>query len=383
MRPQPEDAASDPTHLTDAEGRFEIADLAAGRYDLEVRAAGFAPAKVPGVRVPEGAGEVDFGTVVLVLGASIEGWVTDGDGAAIAGADVTADLVRQGFIGVSPSSPQDQTKTDAEGRFVVADLLPGQPVTLAVTKEGYGSESVSDLRPPTDEPLAIVLRPAGRLKGKVVDKRGDPIQGATVMAYPDPRVMASATVVRRQGRPAWARTGVDGRFLIEDVEPGTLQVTADAESYQRQVRQGIEVAAGADLVLDLVLEAGAVVEGTVTTADGAGHQGTCSARAPTASPAATWSPPAARPTSKGTTASPARPPVRPRSPSTTPTGSAWRRASRCGPVPTSSTWCSSAASRSRGRWWPRTEPRWAAPPCRSRRPLSRACPSSPSARHRG
>ncbi len=257
-----------PTYLTGAEGRFEIADLAAGRYDLEVRAAGFAPARVPGVQVTDAERRADFGTVVLVPGASIEGRVTDAGGAAVADAEITLDTGRQGFMAVSPPEPTEAAKTDKRGRFVVADLLPGQPVTLIVSKQGYGSEVVTSLRPPTEEPLAIVLEAAGRIKGKVVDTRDNPIRGARVMARPDHRAMTPAMMMRQRGRSTWDSTGADGSFLIEDVQPGTQQVTVDADGYQQQVRTGIEVAAGGELELELVLDAGAVVEGTVTTADG-------------------------------------------------------------------------------------------------------------------
>ncbi len=264
------DPPDEPTWLTDAEGRFEIADLAAGRYDLEVRASGFAPARVPGVRITDDHPRADFGTVVLVPGASIEGRVTDPDGVAVAGAEISIDTGRhRSFISARHSSEEQvQARTDDRGRFVVEDLLPGQPVTLFVTKEGYGSESVAGLLPPPEEPLAIVLRVSARLKGKVVDQQGDPIRDARIMAHVDRSVMmASGTMSQRQ-RPVWAQTGADGSFVVEDVEPGTLQVTANAEGYQQQVHAGIELAAGTEREIDFVLEAGAVVEGTVTTADG-------------------------------------------------------------------------------------------------------------------
>ena len=264
-----ENQAAEPAHLTDAEGRFAIADLAAGRYDLEVRAGGFAPAKVPGVRVGE-SGTADFGTVVLIPGASIEGRVTDPDGAAIEGAEVTADDGRQDLMFMSGNAgPRGQAQTDAEGRFVISELLPDQSLTLRVSKKGHSSESVAGLRPPLEEPLAIVLAPAGRIRGTVADRRGDPIQGARIGAHQDPGAMTARTATMRHGRrPSWAQSDADGRFLLEDVEPGTLQVTADADDYQQQIRSGIEMAAGADLELDFTLDAGAVVEGSVTTADG-------------------------------------------------------------------------------------------------------------------
>ncbi|MCP3962921.1 MAG: carboxypeptidase regulatory-like domain-containing protein [bacterium] len=257
-----------PTRLTDAEGRFEIADLAPGRYDLAVRATGFAPARVPGVRVTEDGGRVDFGTVIMVPGAAIEGRVTDPDGGDIAGADVAVNLGRRGFSVINQDSGKHgQAKTDSKGRFVIADLTPDQPVALVVTKEGFGSQYLADVRPPPEEPLAIVLQPAGRLAGKVVDEGGDPVPGANVMVNQDHRAMTRATMAQRR-RPTWGRAEKDGRYEIADVEPGTMMVTVQAEGFQEQMRSGIEVAAGAELELDFVLEAGGIVEGTVTTADG-------------------------------------------------------------------------------------------------------------------
>ena len=258
-----------PGATSDAEGRFELEDLAVGRYDLEVRAGGFAPAKVPGVRVGEGGGRVDLGTVVLAPGASIAGRVADPDGRAIAGAEVTVHPGRDGLMALSAGfGPRGRVETDADGRFAVADLPSGQPVVLTVAKEGYGSEVTSSLRPPADG-IAVVLRPAGRLEGRVVDARGRPIAGARVMAHPDHREVRSAELMMaRQDRPAWARSDADGRFLIEDVEPGILRVIAHAKSYQQAVLSGLELTAGAEREIEIVLEAGAVVEGRVTTADG-------------------------------------------------------------------------------------------------------------------
>ena len=231
-----------PIHFTDAEGRFEIADLAVGRYDLEVRGTGYAPAKVPGVRVDDGDGQVDFGTVMLVVGASIEGRVTDPDGGAIAGAEIFVDIGQRGLMIMSGSTGQEEAKTQtaADGRFIVSDLMPGQLVTISVTKKGFGAESMASLKPPIEEPLAIVMRPAGRILGRVVDGRGEPIRGANVMASLDHRSIAQVAGMQRR-RPTWASTGADGRFLIEDVEPGQLQVRVNAESYQQLVRDGVGV----------------------------------------------------------------------------------------------------------------------------------------------
>ncbi len=255
-----EGAPDEQAYFTDATGRFEIQDLAAGRYDLEVRGSGFAHARVPGLRVPENGDRFDFGTLVLIPGATIEGRVSDSSGQAVAGARVLVETGSASF----PVGGSGPTTTDSQGRFVVADLLPGQPVALEVSREGYSSVSIESVRPPTDQPLSIVLSAAGYLLGKVVDHRGQPISGATVEARPDLRELATGP--RRS--PVPVRSEADGTYLVTDVEPGMFQVTVSAEGYQQQARAGIEIESGEELELDFELKAGAIVEGTVTTADG-------------------------------------------------------------------------------------------------------------------
>ncbi len=256
-----------PRRLTGAEGRFEIADLAPGSYDLEVRAAGFAPARVPGVRV-EGDAETDFGTVVLIPGARVEGRVRALDGAAVAGAEIAVHRELPGLATRHDPAPAGKAITGAQGGFVVADLPPGQPVSVSVHKQGFGSELVVGVRPPTDEPLAIVLLPTGRLKGRVLDVSGSPIEKAQVIARPEHREARASRTPGRWQRPSWDATDVEGRFEIEEVKPGTLRVNVRVEGYRWQERTGVELPAGAELELEFVLEEGAVVEGTVTTTDG-------------------------------------------------------------------------------------------------------------------
>ncbi|MEM7582602.1 MAG: carboxypeptidase-like regulatory domain-containing protein [Acidobacteriota bacterium] len=255
-----------PTTATDAEGRFEIPDLAGGRYDLEVRAGGFAPAKIPGVQVVEDA-RVDLGTVVMVPGVALEGRVVDADGEGIEGAQVRLEQARGAFGRMTGQQP-GSTSTDARGRFVISDLQPGQPVTVSAAREGYSSAVVSDIAPPLEEPLTVVLELAAQLSGRIFDGQGEPIQGARITAHPDFRAMAGRRTGMRVNDWASGETDAGGRYRLDSVEPGMLRVTAHAEGYKEKVREGLEAAAGGKLEVDFVLEVGAVVEGTVTTADG-------------------------------------------------------------------------------------------------------------------
>ena len=73
---------------TDAEGRFLVHQLSAGRVELSVQAAGFTAVEVPGVEIEDGPGPIDLGTVVLARGARIDGRVTDPGGTGLTGAEI-------------------------------------------------------------------------------------------------------------------------------------------------------------------------------------------------------------------------------------------------------------------------------------------------------
>ena len=254
------------TSSTDAEGRFEIPDQASGTYDLRVSAEGFAPATVPGLRVGAGGGEVDLGTVVLSLGAVVEGRVEDLEGRPVAGAEVRVEPANQprsfGSAAVSFRPSSEAATSDGAGRFVLSDLLPGQPVTLTVIKAGYSSELVSSVMAPTGEPLEVILRLAARLSGRVLDRDRRPVEDAWVWAQTE-RERA-----RYHGRmEAW--TDADGSFAIEDVEAGPVMVMVRAPGYQRYKISGLQVPPGGEHgELEIVLERGAVVEGTVRDTEG-------------------------------------------------------------------------------------------------------------------
>ncbi len=111
------------TQFLSDNGRFEIPDLAPGRYDLAVTADGFAPGRVA-VEVPSGA--FGDGSVALAGGADVTGGVTDAaTGAAIAGASVSM-----------PRGSASTAYTGADGAFRLANVAPGTH-TLVVAHPDY------------------------------------------------------------------------------------------------------------------------------------------------------------------------------------------------------------------------------------------------------
>ncbi len=268
MRRVGERAASDAEATSDAGGRFTLADLPAGRFELDVTAAGFAGSKVPGIEVPAVAGEVDLGTVKLAGGSPVEGRVVGPQGQPIEGAEV---FVLDGMMGMMPLSRwavtglEPAASSAPDGFFRVEDRAAGQKVDLAVRHSGYTVERALGVLAPTEEPVVITLRPASAIRGRVVNADGDPVAEAQLQLIME-RAGGGMSFMTSLGNTT---TGDDGRFAIEDVDPGTVRINVNATGYLPFERAGVEVPAGKDLDgLELVLRPGATVLGTVTTPDG-------------------------------------------------------------------------------------------------------------------
>lgn len=269
-RPADEDGAADPfTGVSGADGRFELKRLPASKVDLTARGDGFAPARVRGLRVPPGHGPADLGTLVLLPGVPLRGRVVDVEESPVADAEIR-------MVEDSPHAPRLWRSREAEGeplavsgprgRFELADLEPQKPFGLLVAAPGYLRASLHGVTAPTEAPLEVVLRPAARVSGAVVDEAGSPVPGARIEL---------TTVTPAEGAPApealprrSAASDGEGRFLIEEVEPGTVEIEAVAPGFQPSELRRFAVAAKehADGVR-FVLAEGAVLEGRVTLAD--------------------------------------------------------------------------------------------------------------------
>jgi hypothetical protein len=284
MQGQEQKAAAET--LSDAGGRFVLADLAPGRFVLKVEAEGFAATAVPGIEVPEvGAplaggpatagraaspppGDVDLGTVKLAPGAAVEGRVIGPRGEPIGDAEV---FVLSGMGAMLPNprwaitgKTADATSA-ADGVFRVSDRARGERVDLAVRRTGYTVGRLVGVVAPTDEPVTVTLQPASDVRGRVVAEGGDPVAGAQVALLLE-RAGGGMAFQLMAGN---ASTGDDGRFVLEDVEPGSVRVSVSADGFLPYERSGVEVPAGRDVEgLELVLRPGATVEGVVTAPDG-------------------------------------------------------------------------------------------------------------------
>lgn len=250
---------------TDAEGRFALAHLGKGRYNLEVTARGFAPQTVAGIELPAGHGGLDLGTVYLDPGAVLEGRVVDPQGKGLAGARLDVDPVDSpGSIRrlIWRDDQPERALSAVDGWFRIEDLRPGAKVMVSATLPGYGGAQQPNVSVPRETPLEIVLTPRASIAGKVVDRDGRPVGDATVWASVRRGfgIIPATGEVRREPTRSDAR----GEFLLPDVEAGEIEISAFASGYastggaRTKTEPGIKVEG-----VEIVLEAEARLVGEV------------------------------------------------------------------------------------------------------------------------
>ncbi len=252
---------------SDAAGRFQLRHLAAGDYELHLARAGFADALPLPVAVPEGSGEIALGDLVLERGLALEGRVVGPKGSPVEGAAVQATIWPAGGVRTyHPTLGEKETRTDAGGHFRIADLRRGSRVDVHVYHRDYSNGEAEELELPLSEPLLIELRPGGSLAIQVADPDGEPVAGATVGSFTETMVaMGSDPVQRTSGYATYGTTGADGSFLL-DLGSGLLNLLISAPGYEERRLPGVEVPAGAQGRLDVVMrpKQGATLVGRVT-----------------------------------------------------------------------------------------------------------------------
>ena len=260
-----------PGGATDAAGRFEVRNLPAGSYDLQVRARGFARLTVPGLAVPEGTGGTDLGTVMLAPGLSLRGLVNDAQGRPVEGAEVRARPAARDEMMIFDRDPGPaDAVTAADGSFTLEDRSPGESLDLSATRAGYGPGLAPGVAVPSEEPVRIVLDATARVSGRTVDPQGKPVPGASIfLSEAAPMNAAGRSMLGPSGRFHRAVSDEQGGFSIEDVSPGPVRLHAQAPRRQQVELENLEVKPGQGLTgLDVVLPAGATVEGRVLGPDG-------------------------------------------------------------------------------------------------------------------
>lgn len=250
-------AGQEPDTRSDPAGWFVVGGLAEGdRVDLSLERAGYLRKSVPGVQVPP---DMPL-EITLDPASSLTGYVLDGDGAGIAGATVRLARNTAGGMGGRTFVMRMvvSEETDQDGRFVFEDLEPGD-VDLDASAPGFKTASRTVTIPEGEdvEGVELPLEPGSRVVGQVTLADGRPAVGARV------RVVEEGEM---PFMPGGAEADGDGWYALDGLEEGPASIEARTEGGQRVVRD-LEVGAGTNR-LDLALEGGRTVSGTVVTPGG-------------------------------------------------------------------------------------------------------------------
>lgn len=171
---------------------------------------------------PAGAAAAQDTTAAEVLAGELAGVVRDERGTPVPGADVLV-------LGTAR-----RTRTDADGRFVLAGLVPGV-TDVRVRRLGFiASDGEALVEGGKRTNVTVTLRRLAQgldtirveaqvfneLAGTVVDSLGRPLADVEV----------ALTGIDRA-----TTTGPDGRFVFTDIPPGAWMLRARLAGYQRQV----------------------------------------------------------------------------------------------------------------------------------------------------
>lgn len=149
------------TGQSDRRGTVLIRDIAAGSYQLNLRAPGCAPRAIGYYRNYGKTFETYDAS--LAPAASLSGTVREGD-KPVEGVDV-GPMAVLGRDGAGYQIPETRALTDAQGRFTLQGLPAGQ-VMLGASKTGYHFFS-QELHPVPGPDVQIAIERAGVIRGKV------------------------------------------------------------------------------------------------------------------------------------------------------------------------------------------------------------------------
>ena len=286
---------------TDADGRFELRDLPAGRWQLTVSKAGFVSLRYGQLR-PFEAGRpielrdnevMDRAHMSLPRGAAITGRIFDefGDPIASARVQVLRYQLVQGVRRLSPTGVRDQS--DDTGAFRLYGLMPGDYLVSATLRAlqvdddptgeaaGYaptyypGTGNVAEAQllalglgqELTGVSFSLLPVRTVRISGTVIDSTGGLLSSGLISLLPSDTRSASLGVGGARGN-----VRRNGAFSLSNVAPGSYTLLVSPRGRGGAVNEVamMPLTVGSEDLLDLYVSTtnGATLSGSVTAAAG-------------------------------------------------------------------------------------------------------------------
>lgn len=293
---------------TDAQGRFEITQLPAGRYTVSAMRSGYVTqsfgqraSNQPGTPIEIGDGQAaEKVTFALARGGAIGGRIVDEFGEPISSAQVS--VQRYAYMGgvrrlTGAGAEGGMDRTDDLGQFRLYGLPPGEYYVMASFRnvefmamnvasdapptDGYaptyypGTSNLAEARRVTvragqDVPnvtFALTATRVGRISGRVTTSAGEPMVGGMLMVAPrEQGVMFGSMMSGAQMRP-------DGTFQTAPLPPGTYTLTVQPMGNRGDPNAEVarmDVTVNGEDVRDvfIVTGRGGIIRGRIVTDDG-------------------------------------------------------------------------------------------------------------------
>lgn len=290
---------------TDAQGRFEVKELPAGRYTINASKAGFVTLQYGQRRPSESGTPIELGngqaldklTIALPRGSVLGGRITDEFGEPVANASVIA--MRYSYAGggrrltAAPGSNSRDT-TDDQGHYRLFGLPPGEYFVSATLRSGPeaadptgevsgyaatyfpGTANLNEAsrvtlavsQENTTVSFGLIATRLVRISGQVLTSSGEPAAGGSVILMPGGTAGGRGILMQQGGGGRIDRTGA---FTIANVAPGRYQVQArsggrggEGEMAKMDLAVGVEDVSG----VTMVTAPGAIVTGLVVSDTG-------------------------------------------------------------------------------------------------------------------
>ncbi|HEX3070022.1 MAG TPA: carboxypeptidase-like regulatory domain-containing protein [Thermoanaerobaculia bacterium] len=217
-----------------------------GPHSVFVTGDEVAPKRVPSVALTARSEPV---VVEVDRGVTITGRVVHSDGTPVAGA--TIEMPR------SQLAPRNAT-TDSDGSFTLAGIASGATTLTAVSSDRHMTSAPVPVTAPAKN-LTITMPHGARIEGRVVDRgTKQPVTDFTVSLPSRGRPGPSAT-------PQQVHAD-DGSYAIDNVPPGTAQISVTATGYVTATRSDITAEESKTVSgIDVQLDRGASITGRVTS----------------------------------------------------------------------------------------------------------------------
>lgn len=243
------------TTVSDEDGRFRLTRLPAGRYKPTAESA-----------PPAGGWGQTRDSLLLGVGHTVEDVVIQVQPAQVVTGRVLVEagprVCPRGWVELVDDLHSQRRQADIEdGEVQIGALLPGT-YKVGVGCRGFWSDGknpeivvTADAAP---APQRWIVHEGGRLRGSVRSSAGEPVAGVSINARPRD---AEARGLAGSGSAVSDRDGV---YLIDGLPPGPYRLTARTTGHPTpNAPFEATVVAGREAVVDIRLDAGGAIAGTV------------------------------------------------------------------------------------------------------------------------